>query len=181
MTQPPAKRFPIAAWIILIISAFFFVSMLPIVFMTAILPIWRPEEFSVVSVIMLLIALSFIAGAFLAIKWAKKEIAAAAQQNKKADALAEESHSSMPSQEWPEKQKKPVWPWLVIAPGALLLLSAGPGAVMFPIMPLFLAGMSTDSGNTPDYVPALIILIGYGLMGGYGYWVFRAIQALRKP
>lgn len=180
MTQLPAKRPPIFAWFILIVSAFFLVSMLPIVFMTAILPVWRPEEFSIVSVIMLLIALSFAAGALLAIRWAKRTIGDAAQPNTEAEEASTEHPPSFSEGEEAEEKKKPVWPWLVIAPGALLLVSTGPGAVMLPIMPLFLAGMSTDSGNTPDYVPALIILIGYGIIGIYGYWVFRAIKALRK-
>ncbi|MBZ5202693.1 hypothetical protein HU147_15905 [Planomicrobium chinense] len=180
MTQSPAKRPPILAWFILIVSAFFLVSMLPIVFMTAILPIWRPEEFSIVSVIMLLIALSFAAGALLAIRWAKRTIGDAAQPNTEAEEASTEHPSSFSEGEEGKGKKKPVWPWLVIAPGALLLITTGPGAIMLPIMPLFLAGMSTDSGNTPDYVPALIILIGYGIIGIYGYWVFRAIKTLRK-
>ena len=180
MTKLNAKRLPIFAWFILIVSAFFLVSMLPIVFMTAILPVWRPEEFSIVSVIMLLIALSFAAGALLAIRWAKRTIGDAAQPNTEAEEASTEHPPSFSEGEEAEEKKKPVWPWLVIAPGALLLVSTGPGAVMLPIMPLFLAGMSTDSGTTPDYVPALIILIGYGIIGIYGYWVFRAIKALRK-
>ncbi|MGK7379363.1 hypothetical protein ACSFXN_16140 [Planococcus sp. 1R117A] len=178
MTQPPSAQFPLLAWFVLIIGAFFFVSMLPIFFMTVILPIWRPEEFSFVSVIILLIAAGFMAIAWRMMKWAKQEMKTAGRQKKEMSLPPEERPSLLLPEEVPDK--KPIWPWLVIAPGALLLISAGPGAVMFPIMPLFLAGMSTDSETVPEYVPLLIILIGYGVMGGYVYWLFRAIKALRK-
>ncbi|WKA51919.1 hypothetical protein QWY22_04755 [Planococcus liqunii] len=180
MMQSLAKRPPMLAWLVLIVSAFILVSMLPIIFMTAVLPIWRPEEFSIVSVVMLVVALSFAAGALLSIRWAKRTIGAAVRRNSELEEKSMEHPPAFPQAEKAEEKKKPVWPWLVIAPGALLLVSTGPGAVMLPIMPLFLAGMSTDSGNTSDYVPALIILIGYGIMGIYGYWLFRAIKVLRK-
>lgn len=180
MMQSPATRPPMLAWFVLIVSAFILLSMLPIVFMTAILPIWRPEEFSVVSMVMLLVALSFAAGALLAIRWSKQTIGTAVRRNSALEEKSSELPSAFPEAEKAGEKKKPVWPWLVIAPGALLLVSTGPGAVMLPIMPLFLAGMSTDSGNTSAYVPALIILIGYGIIGIYGYWLFRAIKVLRK-
>ncbi|UGB30916.1 hypothetical protein [Metabacillus sp. B2-18] len=79
-----------------------------------------------------------------------------------------------------EKTSTTIWPWLVLIPGGLLLVSTGPGIIMLPIMPLFLAAMSTDSGANPDYVPLLIIVIGYGLMIGYITLVVLAIKKLRK-
>ncbi|MDM5330100.1 hypothetical protein [Neobacillus sp. CF12] len=60
------------------------------------------------------------------------------------------------------------------------MIGSGPGAIMLPIMPLFLAGMSTDSLDTPDYVPILIFVIGYGLMIGYTFLLIKAIKTLRK-
>ncbi|HZG71398.1 MAG TPA: hypothetical protein VEY51_07640 [Chondromyces sp.] len=85
-----------------------------------------------------------------------------------------------PSVRLSAKTQKPIWPWIVIGFGAVSLIGAGPGAIMLPIMPLFLAAMSTDSGNTPDYVPSLILVIGYGLLIGYTTLLIKAIKTLRS-
>jgi hypothetical protein len=75
--------------------------------------------------------------------------------------------------------KKPVWPWIVIGAGAVLVISTGPAAIMLPVMPLLLAGFSTDSSSTPDYVPTLIIFVGYGILLGYILLLVKAIKRLR--
>ncbi|MFE8701605.1 hypothetical protein ACFYKX_13455 [Cytobacillus sp. FJAT-54145] len=87
------------------------------------------------------------------------------------DALAKESDDGV-------RDKNPLLvgkksSWIVIGIFAVCIF-LGPGIFTLPIMPLFLAGMSTDSGTTPAYVPILIIIVGYSVMAllGYAGWKF---------
>ncbi|WP_218895473.1 hypothetical protein [Neobacillus driksii] len=50
---------------------------------------------------------------------------------------------------------------------------------MLPVMPLLLAAFSTHSPSTPDYVPILIIFVGYGILVGYTILLIKAIKKLR--
>jgi hypothetical protein len=168
---------PLWPWFVLIGGGLFLGSAAPGLLMSILLPFWRAEELGLFMYIFFMIAIIMV----IATIW----VMVKAYQ-------ALKSHNQ-PFNEIPFKQdgeidlhevhkttitKKPIWPWVVIAPGALLLVGSGPGVLMLPIMPLFLAGMSTDSGNTPDYVPILIILIGYTLILTYVILVVIAIKTL---
>ncbi|MDQ1144200.1 hypothetical protein QE429_001027 [Bacillus sp. SORGH_AS 510] len=182
---------PIWAYIVLIGGGIFAFSTLPGMLLVMTVPFWKHDEISFFSVLFMVIGLFVIVvigwgmrKAFVAIKtyrqWSKTtgpvvsggEISTAATENT-GEKSAEVLDNGL------EKKKKPIWPWIALAPGALLLATSGPGVLMLPIMPLFMAGMSTDSGNTPGYVPGLIILVGYGLLIGYIILVVKAIKTLR--
>lgn len=184
MTQPPATHKQALSWIVLIFGALFLLYLTPSIFITVLLPIWKPEEFSVVSAVLSVISLSFVAATIWTMRRAYKSLRAVkAERSFPVETIiaSKKETALFPLQKETTKEtKKLIWPWLVIAPGALLLIGSGPGAIMLPIAPLFLAAMSTDSGNTPDYVPFSIIAIGYGLMFTYAIFVFFAIKALRS-
>ncbi|WP_423800676.1 hypothetical protein [Neobacillus sp. SAB-20_R2A] len=175
--RPSNQQQPIWAWVVLIGGGLFLFTSLPglpfIIFMT----FWKANELSFFSLIFIVISLAIIS----VIIWGMKRAYNALRDYNRAkkayelESLQEpkllNSHSS--------KTKKPIWPWVVIGLGALLIVGTGPGIIMLPIAPLFLAGMSTDSGTTPDYVPFLIIVIGYGLMAGYVILLIKAIKTLK--
>jgi hypothetical protein len=170
MSQPNQQN-PIWAWVVLICGAIFCVSSLPGIIFTTFMHI-RQQSATFFSIM----GLTFVICVMIVIFWGMKRAWKAIKlYNKyKAQFTIIEMKSDTPSQ-----QKKPIWPWVVIGLGALTVLGMGPGVIMLPIMPLFLAGMSTDSGTTPDYVPLLILLIGYGLMIGYIILLVKAIKRLR--
>lgn len=179
MTQPPVPQKPIWAWFVLIFGAIFLTLTAPAGIILLLVPFFKPDEISFMSSLLTAIMLILPAAAIWAMFRSYKAVKAYHLLQKEVALLPPKEETSLDGTLVPEKAKKPIWPWLIIAPGALLLISSGPGAVMFPIMPLFLAGMSTDSPDTPGYVPALLIIGGYALMIGYGILVWRAIQTLR--
>lgn len=181
MMQPPLPQKPIWAYFVLIFGAFFLATTAPAGIILLLVPFFKPDEISIMSSILTAFMLILPAGALWAMIRSYKAIKTYRLLKKETALLSLEKQVVDEEGEVPIKAKKPSWPWLVIAPGALLLISSGPGAVMFPIMPLFLAGMSTDSSDTPAYVPALLIFGGYGVMIGYAILVWRAIKTLRTP
>lgn len=179
MTQPPVPQKPIWAWFVLIFGTVFLTLTAPAGIVLLLVPFFKPDEISFMSSLLTAFMLILPAAALWAVIRSFKTIKAY-QLHQREHALLQPKEEPLPGETpVPAKTKKPLWPWVVIAPGAALLISSGPGALMFPIMPLFLAGMSTDSPDTPGYVPALLFFGGYGLMIGYGLLVWRAIRALR--
>jgi hypothetical protein len=180
---------PIWAYFVLIGGGIFALTTFPGILLMMTIPLWKRDEISFFSILFMVIGLCFIIvigwgmkKAFVAIKtyrvWIKTVEPGVSEKpieliGGKGEKTAE------PIDGGSEKKKKPIWPWVALAPGALILVSSGPGVLMLPIAPLFLAGMSTDSGNTPGYVPGLIIVIGYGLLIGYTVLVVKAIKRLR--
>lgn len=179
MTQPPVPQKPIWAWFVLIFGAAFLTLTAPASIILLLVPFFKPDEISFMSSLLTAFMLILPAAALWAMVRSYKAVKAYQRHQREVAFLQPEEDIASGNAPIPPKTKKPIWPWLVIAPGAALLISSGPGAVMFPIMPLFLAGMSTDSPDTPGYVPALLIFGGYGLMIGYGLLVWRAIRTLR--
>jgi hypothetical protein len=171
---------PIWAWIVLIGGGLFLFSAFPGLFLVFIMSAWKANELGFFTILYMTIALCLLAGTVWGLVKAFKAIRPYNQQKKDflheyfKDINSPESVNSAVS-----KKAKPIWPWIVIAPGALLLISSGPGVIMLPIAPLFLAGMSTDSGTTPEYIPLLILVVGYGLMISYIILVVKAIKTLR--
>ena len=192
---------PIWAYFVLIGGGIFALTTLPGMLLMITIPLWKSDEISFFSILFMVIGLCIIIvvgwgmkRAFVAIKtykvWSKTSGPVAGSGGKTVEPLSavekpteliggngEETAEQLDVGS--EKKKKPIWPWIALAPGALLLVSSGPGVLMLPIAPLFLAGMSTDSGTTPGYVPGLIIVIGYGLLIGYTVLVVKAIKRLR--
>ena len=171
---------PIWAYFVLIGGGIFVLTTFPGILLMMTIPLWKRDEISFFSILFMVIGLCIIIvvgrgmkRAFVAIKtykqWSKTASPIVAVGEKPAELVSGGS----------DKRKKPIWPWIALTPGALLLVSSGPGVLMLPIAPLFLAGMSTDSGNTPGYVPGMIIIIGYGLLIGYTVLVVKAIKRLR--
>ncbi|TWT14576.1 hypothetical protein [Planomicrobium sp. CPCC 101079] len=154
------------------------ISTLPYMLILLFMPLWKPDEVSMLSMIFTVIPVSICALVIWTMRRAYKTVRSiktlATWQAPDLEPATQNTGA-----EPPHAVKKPVWPWLVIVPGALLLLSMGPGAMMLPIMPLYLAAMSTDSGTAPSYVPALLVIIGYALICGYVVLLVRAIKALR--
>ena len=175
-TMSTEKKPPLLAWFVLIGGALFLVNALPGFIFLFLMKFKQSGVFHFFSLFYLTIALVIVLGAI----WAMKRSFDAIKEFHvfKRDTNIQNSRptASPPS----EKTSRTIWPWLVLIPGGLLLVSTGPGMIMLPIMPLFLAAMSTDSGTTPDYVPLLIIVIGYGLIIGYITLVILAIKKLRK-
>lgn len=161
---------PIWAWVVLIGCGLFLLSALPGFLLTLFMTFWQANELSFFSIIFMTITLCILVVTGWGMKRAIQAIRAYNQAKK---------NLVLEYIEVTDNRKKPIWPWVVIGSGALLLISAGPGVIMLPIAPLFLAGMSTDSGTTPDYVPILILVIGYGLIVGYIILLVKAIKALR--
>lgn len=180
MSQPNKAATPIWAWFVLVFGAIFLVTMVPVLIILLLLPFFKPEETSIVSIFFTLFGVAMVAAAFWGMAKAYQAIKFHRKIQKEQEVLFDQNDQAGEISGTEQTAAKPVWPWIVIVPGAALIVMSGPGALMFPIMPLFLAGMSTDSGQTPDYVPALIILIGYGLMFGYAILVVMAIKALRR-
>ena len=166
------------AWFVLICGGLFLLNSFPGIFLYLLLPFWKSDEFNFFTIVLMVISLCILIVTIWGMKRAYNTIRAS-RQMEPATLSIEGLDVPQPSADDPSKQTKSIWPWLVIIPGVLLLVNSGPGVMMLPIMPLFLAGMSTDSGTAPDYVPILIILIGYGLMIGYVILLVKAIKALR--
>ncbi|KKK38075.1 hypothetical protein WQ57_11360 [Mesobacillus campisalis] len=174
--QHSTMQSPIWAWLVLIGGGLFLISALPGIIFTVLMTFFKPNELSFVSFIMAAISVSILFVTGWAMKRAYRAIKAFNEAKQGAMPAAAPAGSLSYS---PLKTKKPIWPWVVIVPGILLMIKAGAGVMMLPIMPIFLAGMSTDSGTAPDYLPFLIIVGGYGLMIVYIILVVRAIKALR--
>jgi hypothetical protein len=167
---------PIWAWVVLIGGGFFFVSTVPASLLTIFVSI-RQGELSFFSIIYYVFALVI----FILIIWAMvKAIRSIKAYQKTKGISVPQANTDFSNNPTAEKSKKPIWPWIVIGSAGLLLLTSGPGIIMLPIMPLFLAGMSTDSGNTPEYVPILIFVVGYILMILYVALVVKAIKRLKR-
>lgn len=166
-----SQQNPIWAWAVLIIGSLFIFTSLPGMLFTSYMQIRQLETVSSISIIFFTIGICI----FVIVLWGMKRAWEAIKSYNQYKALEPGNIKTDTPQE-----KKPIWPWVVIGLSALLILSMGPGVIMLPIMPLFLAGMSTDSGTTPDYVPVLIFVIGYGLMIGYILILIKAIKRLRS-
>ncbi|RNF39027.1 hypothetical protein [Planococcus salinus] len=185
MTQPPATQKQVLSWMILIVGTLLLLYITPSILITVLLPFWKPEDFSAVSAMFALVALGFAAvtawamkRSYRSLKYRKAKSPAPAKTP--VPAASEKEASFLSTKEAaPTETKTLIWPWLVIGCGALLLISSGPAVVMLPIAPLFLAAMSTDSGNTPAYVSVSIVMIGYGMMIAYAVLLFFAVKALR--
>jgi len=174
------KENPIWAWFVLIGGGLFLLKALPGMLLTLAIPLWKPDEISFFTFIYIPIILGILGLTIWGLKKAFSALKDYQQvKNSQTPALIEEVPEPA-KQELPAKTKKPVWPWIVIGAGAVLGIGSGPAALMLPIMPIFLAGMSTDSPHTPDYVPNLILTVGYGLMIGYIVLLIKAIKTLRK-
>jgi hypothetical protein len=176
MGQFEAQK-PLWPWFVLIGGGIFLVTAGPGLLMSILLPFWRAEELGLFMYSFIIIAIIMFSGTI----WGMMK-AYQALKNQRVNVIPYSPEQSIKIQESHNSSinKKPIWPWVVIAPGALLLVGSGPGVIMLPIMPLFLAGMSTDSGNTPDYVPVLIFLVGYTLIIGYIILVVIAIKTLMR-
>jgi hypothetical protein len=171
---------PIWAWIVLIGGGLFLLSAFPGIFLVLFMSFWQANELSYFTFIYMTIALCILV---VTIWGMKRALGAIQAYNREKRSFLNEYFKDINPAELSNslsvKKQKPIWPWIVLAPGALLLISTGPGVIILPIAPLFLAGMSTDSGTTPDYVPILIFTVGYGLMIGYFILVVKAIKTLR--
>ncbi|WP_281864154.1 hypothetical protein [Planomicrobium okeanokoites] len=168
----------ILSWVILIGGIILFISVAPFALLLATMPFWKPDEVSFLSMLFTAIPVSISILIFWTIKSAYKSIKN--QRNQSMD-LHEETFGKVNDTAPAGKatgDNKPIWPWFILIPSILLLVSTGPGVIMLPIMPLFLAGMSTDSGQAPAYVPMLIIMIGYGLLAGFSILLYKAVRAL---
>jgi len=172
MSQPYQQN-PIWAWVVLILGGLFMVFSLPGMLLTLFMQIRQLEIVSSISIIFFTIGVCMIVVLIWGMKRAWMAIKSYNEFKAKYAVIEPKLDSTPPV-------KKPIWPWVVIGVGALSVLGMGPGVLMLPIMPLFLAGMSTDSGTTPEYVPMLILLIGYGLMIGYTILLVKAIKRLRS-
>lgn len=181
MIQPTLPQKPIWAYFMLVFGAFFLATTAPAGIILLLVPFFKPDEISIMSNILTAIMLILPAGTTWAMIRSYKAVKTYQHLKKETALLSLDKQVMNEEGEIRADARKPFWPWLVIAPGILLLISSGPGAIMFPIMPLFLAGMSTDSSAAPAHVPALLIIGGYGLMIGYGILVWRAIKTLRTP
>lgn len=162
---------PLWAWFVLVGGGLFLIKAAPGMLFTLAIPLWKPDEISFFTYIYI----PFVLGILVAAIWGMKKAYGAIRvyQKDKINQVPEPIIQETPT------TKKPVWPWVVIGLGAVLVIGSGPAALMLPMMPLFLAGMSTDSSQTPDYVPILIILIGYGIIIGYIILLVQAIKKLR--
>lgn len=172
MSQPYQQK-PIWAWVVLILGGLFMVFSLPGMLLTLFMQIRQLESVTSISIIFFTIDVCMI----VVLLWGMKRAWTAIKkynEYKTKYTVIETNLDPTP------QEKKPIWPWVVIGVGALPVLGMGPGVIMLPIMPLFLAGMSTDSGTTPEYVPMLILLIGYGIMIGYILLLVKAIKRLRS-
>ncbi|SEN64428.1 hypothetical protein SAMN05192533_11685 [Mesobacillus persicus] len=177
MTQYETQQ-PIWAWVVLIGGGLFLFSAFPGIFFMLLIPFWKPDEFNLFSILFMTIGLLVLVGTIWGMVRSFKALREYQQIKKQREStFIQETH---PTTMKSATSKKPIWPWIIIAIGGIPLVGMGPGILMLPIMPLFLAGMSTDSGTTPDYVPLLIIFIGYGLMIGYIILLIIAIKALRR-
>jgi hypothetical protein len=170
------RKNPLWAWFVLIAGGLFLLQSLPGMLLTIAIPLWKPDEFSFFTVIYIPIVLGILVVTIWGLKKAFSAIKCY-QQVKNTGISAPQPKPIILSA---PAAKIPVWPWIVIGSGAVVVIGSGPGAIMLPIMPLFLTGMSTDSPDTPDYVPILIFVIGYGLMIGYTILLIKAIKTLRK-
>lgn len=170
----------ILSWVILIGGTILFVTIAPFALLLALMPFWKPDEVSILSMVFTATPLSMSILVFWIMSRAYKSIRNQHKQFMEPHENTEAEEIEPILLEKETANNKPVWPWLVIIPSILLLISMGPGVVMLPIMPVFLAGMSTDSGQTPGYVPMLIILIGYSLLAGFCFLFFKAIRVLRR-
>jgi hypothetical protein len=170
------KKTPLLAWFVFIGGALFLINALPGLIFLFFMKFKQSGFFHFFSIFYLVIAMVIILGTIWAMKRSFEAIKAFHVSKKKAHMQNSISNPSPSS----GKLSRTIWPWLVLIPGGLLLVTTGPGIIMLPIMPLFLAAMSTDSGMTPEYIPLLIIVIGYGLMIGYIILVVLAIKKLRK-
>ncbi|MFP7297073.1 hypothetical protein [Neobacillus niacini] len=165
------KEYPIWAWFVLIGGGLFLLKAMPGMLLTITIPIWKPDEISFFTFIYIPLVLGIL-GVTL---WGLKKAFSAIKGHQKTSIIPTPSKKGSDL----HTSKKPVWPWVVIGAGAVLVIGTGPAALMLPIMPLFLAGMSTDSSDTPSYVPLLIMVVGYGLMIGYTILLVKAIKRLR--
>ncbi|TWT25124.1 hypothetical protein [Planomicrobium sp. CPCC 101110] len=179
--QQPAVEKPknqLLPWFVLIVGGLFMIPTLPFTLLLVLMPLWKPDEVSFFSMLFTSILAGLCILAIRAMRRAFKSLRPSKTADEKIAIPHPEApvHNAAPAQ---PTAKKPLWPWMIIVPGALLLIASGPGAMMLPIMPLYLAAMSTDSGTTPDHVPALIIGIGYALLSGYILLLVKAVNALR--
>jgi hypothetical protein len=173
------KENPIWAWFVLIGGGLFLLRALPGMLLTLLIPFWKPDEVSFFTFIYIPIVLGILGLTIWGLTKAFSAVKGYQQvKNSQTPALIEEVPE--PAKQELPSTKKPVWPWIVIGAGAVLGIGSGPTALMLPIMPIFLAGMSTDSTHTPDYVSILILTVGYGLMIGYIMLLIKAIKTLRK-
>ncbi|MCM3585843.1 hypothetical protein M3182_08815 [Mesobacillus maritimus] len=172
-------QYPIWAWVVLIGGAIFLVSALPGFISTLLIPLWKPDELGMFSMLFSLMALCFLFFRIWGMRKAYQALKAYQPLQKQQASFVSQPQNIVEESPLPVI-KKPIWPWFFIVPGVLLLIGMGSAVLMLPIMPLFLAGMSTDSGTVPDYVPILIILVGYGVMIGFTILLVLAIRALRK-
>ncbi|WKA55712.1 hypothetical protein [Planococcus shixiaomingii] len=178
----PAMEKPqnqLLSWIVLIVGGLFLIPTLPFTLLLISMPIWKPDETSFLSLLFTALPVAICAATIWAMRQAYKAIRLSASTTGQASAVLPKSPEQVIENDLPSARKKPVWPWAVIVPGVLLLFALGPGAMMLPIMPVYLAAMSTDSGTAPDYVPALIVVIGYTLILAYAVLLVKAIQVLR--
>jgi len=181
--QQPSVESPqnqLLSWVVLVIGGLFLIPTLPFTLLLISMPIWKPDETSFFSIFFTAIPVGICAATIWAMRRAYKDVRLAKKTAIGQPQPVIEEPSSEKEETSQPPVKKTVWPWFVILPGALLLVVSGPGAMMLPIMPVYLAAMSTDSGTTPDYVPALIFLIGYAVIIGYAVLLVKAVKALRS-
>jgi hypothetical protein len=73
--------------------------------------------------------------------------------------------------------KQPIWAWIVLILTGLVILKTGFGFIAIPLLPLLLAGFSTDAPGTPAYVPILVLVISYSILL---VWVVLLVFAIRS-
>ncbi|WP_419955407.1 hypothetical protein ACN6MT_07810 [Neobacillus niacini] len=169
---------PLWAWFVLIGGGIFLLKAAPGMLLTLTIPLWKPDEFSIFSIFYIIFALGILTVTIWGMKKAYTAIKAYQQVKNNHVPPQVEASPDLIIQEQPAV-KKPVWPWIIIGAGAVLVISTGPAALMLPVMPLLLAAFSTDSPSTPDYVPILIIFVGYGILLVYILLLVKAIKRLR--
>ncbi|MED4532412.1 hypothetical protein [Metabacillus fastidiosus] len=169
---------PIWAWFVLIGGLLFLIQFFPTIIITLVLLFQKPADLTSFSIIYMTMALCIVVIAVWAIKRALYALKTYNKVKKEQQQNFSGDSSKLITAEL-SKRKKTIWPWVVIGSGVLLLISAGPGVIMLPIMPIFLAGMASDAGPPPAYVPFLILTIGYGIIIGYTILFIKAVKKIK--
>jgi hypothetical protein len=168
------QKRPLWAYVTVVITALFLIMQGPRVLLLPLFPFMmggffnRPFNPSVIQAFYLLIGLTIFAAAV----WLVVKAFRAVTKDQKRNPLRKNKGQF--------KRKGPLWAWIVIIVLGLGIISLGPGIFMLPILPLMMAGFSADSPNTPEYVPLMVMGIGYALLTGCIVLFILAIRAIRK-
>ncbi|QYY43096.1 Holliday junction resolvase RecU [Aneurinibacillus sp. XH2] len=168
------QKRPLWAYITVAITTLFLLAQGPKVFLLPFFPFMmsgflnRPFNPSVIQIFFLLVGLTILAVAVWLIVKAIRAI------------IKDQKRNPFRKNKGEFKRKGPLWAWIVIAIFGLGIIWIGPGILMLPILPLIMAGFSADSPNTPEYVPLMVMGIGYALLIGCIVLFISAIRAIKK-